>query len=131
MNDSLHIAEIAPAATRSADKLITELFDIIDGCRWEELGSVFAEDCVYSRPGYEPIVGLAQVRRFYQQERIVASGGHAVECTVSDVGAAACWGRFHGTSKTGDELDEGFADTYRVRDGKIVFRKTYFYRAAM
>jgi ketosteroid isomerase-like protein len=131
MNDSLRTVEIPPAATRSADRLITDLFDIIDGCRWEDLGSVFAEDCVYSRPGYEPIVGLARLTHFYQHERIVASGGHAVECTVSDLGAAACWGRFHGKSKTGEELDEGFADTYRVRDGKIVFRTTYFYRAAM
>lgn len=123
--------ETTATASQPAGKLITQLFDIIDGCRWEDLGSVFSKDCVYSRPGYEPIVGLAQIKRFYHHERIVASGEHTVECTVSDLGAAACWGRFHGRSKTGEELDEGFADTYLVRDSRIVFRRTYFYRAAM
>lgn len=116
---------------RPADKLVAELFDIIDGRRWDELGLVFDDNCVYSRPGYDPIVGLPQIAHFYRCERIVESGVHAVEHTVSDLGAAACWGRFRGRSRDGGELDEGFADTYRVRDGKIVYRQTYFYRAAM
>lgn len=123
--------EATAVTSRRADKLVTDLFHIIDGCRWDELDAVFADDCVYSRPGYQPIVGLEQIKRFYRDERIVASGEHLVEYTVSDLGAAACWGRFRGRSKMGEELDEGFADTYRVRDGKIVYRRTYFYRAAM
>jgi ketosteroid isomerase-like protein len=121
-----------PALTdRPADRLVSELFDIIDGRRWDELGLVFATDCVYSRPGYEPLVGLAQIDHFYRHERIVESGSHVVERIVSDLGAAACWGRFQGRGRDGRELDEGFADTYRVRDGMIVYRRTYFYRAAM
>jgi ketosteroid isomerase-like protein len=116
---------------RSAEELVSTLFSIVDAGQWDELGTVFAEDCVYSRPGYEPLVGLARVREFYRHERIIAGGRHHVERVVSDVGAAACWGQFTGVSRSGQPLDEQFADTYQVRDGKIVFRQTYFYRAAI
>jgi ketosteroid isomerase-like protein len=121
----------ATSTTRTAEQLVTELFEIIDGRRWDELGSVFADDCVYSRPGYEPLAGLARIQRFYRHERIVAAGGHRIEHTVSDLGTAACWGTFVGESRSGQPLHEGFADTYQVRDGKIVYRRTYFYRAAI
>jgi ketosteroid isomerase-like protein len=63
--------------------------------------------------------------------RIIEAGTHIVDYTVSDLGVAACWGRFRGYSRDGRELDESFADTYRVRDGRIVYRRTYFYRAAI
>jgi ketosteroid isomerase-like protein len=116
------------SAIRTAEQLVTELFGIIDGCRWDELGSVFADDCIYNRPGYEPIVGLARIQQFYRQERIVASGEHRIENTVSDLGTVACWGTFVGDSNTGQPLKIDFADIYQVHDGKILYRRTYFYR---
>jgi len=115
----------------SAEQLITELFGIIDGRRWDELGSIFADDCVYNRPGYEPIVGLTQLQQFYRHERIIASGEHKIERMVSDLGTVACWGTFVGHGKAGQPLKEDFADTYQVCDGKILSRRTYFYRAAI
>jgi ketosteroid isomerase-like protein len=117
--------------TRTAERLVTELFAVIDGQRWDELASFFATDCVYSRPGYAPLSGIEAIERFYRHERIVASGRHEVEHVVSDLGVAACWGRFVGVSKAGVELDEEFADTYEVREGRIVSRRTFFYRPAM
>jgi len=121
-----------PVSTQdSAELLVAELFDVIDGRRWSELGALFAEECTYCRPGYDPLVGLAQLDRFYRTERNIASGRHQVEQVVSDLGTVTCWGRFVGTSRTGQHLDEEFIDVYRVRDGKIAFRKTYFYRPAI
>jgi ketosteroid isomerase-like protein len=123
---------VMPASSnRSADGLVSDLFQIIDGGRWDDLGLVFAEDCVYRRPGYEALVGLTEIEHFYRHERIVDTGSHAVEGVVSGLGAAACWGRFSGRGRDGRMLDEGFADTYLVRDGLIVCRCTYFYRPAM
>ncbi|CAL9367153.1 hypothetical protein SUDANB105_00785 [Streptomyces sp. enrichment culture] len=116
---------------RSAENLVTELFSIIDAARWDDLGRVFAEDCVYDRPGYESLRGLAQIEQFYRVERIVAVGRHDVRHVVSDLAVVACWGRFTGTSRTGEHLDEQFADTYNVRDGKIFSRRTYFFRPAI
>ncbi|MEU5980026.1 nuclear transport factor 2 family protein [Streptomyces sp. NPDC047315] len=115
----------------SPEKLVGELFDVIDGCRWNELGTVFGNECTYCRPGYEPLVGLPRVEHFYRRERIIASGRHQVDHVVSDTDTVACWGRFVGTSRTGQPLSEEFADVYRVREGKIVFRKTFFFRAAI
>jgi ketosteroid isomerase-like protein len=115
----------------SAQLLVAELFDVIDGRRWNELGAIFAEECTYLRPGYEPLVGLPRVDQFYRKERNIASGRHQVEHVVSDLGTVTCWGRFVGTSRTGQPLDEEFVDVYRVREGKIIFRKTYFFRPAI
>jgi uncharacterized protein len=123
--------ETSDLTVRTADKLVAQLFDVIDGCRWDELRSVLDETCVYSRPGYEPIVGLPEIERFYREVRVIGSGRHLVECVVADLGAAACWGTFQGRSRSGAELEEGFADTYRVRDGRITYRRTYFYRPAI
>ncbi|WP_217238073.1 nuclear transport factor 2 family protein [Streptomyces sp. AC555_RSS877] len=87
--------------------------------------------CIYDRPGYDSLRGLHQIEHFYRTERIVASGTHQVHRIVSDLDSAACWGRFTGNSRTGAPLDEQFADTYTVRDGRIIGRRTYFYRAAI
>jgi ketosteroid isomerase-like protein len=124
------VALLTPTA-RSATDLVTGLFDIVDGRRWDELVEVFTPDAVYDRPGYDPLVGLDRIVRFYERERIIATGRHSVTRVVSDLGAAACWGRFVGTGRDGRPLDEEFADTYAVRDGRIAHRKTYFYRPAI
>ncbi|WP_438297289.1 nuclear transport factor 2 family protein [Streptomyces sp. HUAS TT7] len=121
---------LVPAA-RTAEHLVANLFTIIDGRRWDDLPDVFAPDCVYERPGYEPLTGLADVDFFYRHTRIVSVGRHRVDRVVSDLGSAACWGRFTGQDRLGHPLEEGFADTYLVQGGKIVHRTTYFFRAAI
>jgi ketosteroid isomerase-like protein len=93
----------------TADWLVGRLFQVVDSRMWDELGEVFADDAVYERPGYPALEGLDRIRHFYEHERIIASGA----------------------AKDGAPLDEGFADTYLVRDGKIAYRRTYFYRPAI
>ncbi|MFF7976473.1 nuclear transport factor 2 family protein [Streptomyces sp. NPDC007905] len=107
------------------------LFAIIDGRRWHELGRVFAADCVYHRPGYPPLVGLADIERFYREERIVESGAHRIDDVMAGDDSLACWGRFQGLSRAGERLDEKFSDYYRIDAGLISERRTYFYRAAI
>ncbi|MFD0367358.1 nuclear transport factor 2 family protein [Streptomyces sp. NPDC059071] len=107
------------------------LFAIIDGRRWNELGRVFAADCVYHRPGYPALVGLADIERFYREERIIESGSHRVEEVMAGDDSLACWGSFQGLSRAGERLDERFSDHYRIDDGLISARRTYFYRAAI
>ncbi|MEU2428475.1 nuclear transport factor 2 family protein [Streptomyces sp. NPDC007861] len=124
----------------TADSLVARLFQVIDSRSWDELGEVFADDAVYERPGYPALEGLDRIRRFYEHERIITSGAHEVAQVTGAsragnagqaLAAAACWGRFRGAGRDGGPLDEGFADTYLVRDGKIAHRKTFFYRAAI
>ncbi|MFE9170835.1 nuclear transport factor 2 family protein [Streptomyces kebangsaanensis] len=115
----------------TAESLVARLFQVIDSRSWDELGEVFADNAVYERPGYAALEGLGRIRQFYEHERIITSGAHEVHQVTGGLAAAACWGRFRGTGRGGDPLDEGFADTYLVRGGKIVHRKTFFYRAAI
>ncbi|MFI7210985.1 nuclear transport factor 2 family protein [Micromonospora maritima] len=119
------------ALARPAHVLIQHLFDVIDGQRWDELDEVFAPDCVYYRPGYPTLEGLPRLEHFYRAERVIRFGRHQVENIVSELSVAACWGRFRGTGKTGEALDEQFADTYVVNGGRIVTRKTFFFRPAI
>ncbi|MCH0538528.1 nuclear transport factor 2 family protein [Streptomyces sp. MUM 203J] len=115
----------------TADSLVARLFQVIDSRSWDELGDVLTEDAVYERPGYPALEGLDRIRTFYEHERIITEGRHEVDQVTGSLGAAACWGRFQGVSRDGTSLDEGFADTYLVRDGKIERRKTFFYRPAI
>ncbi|MFI5616752.1 nuclear transport factor 2 family protein [Streptomyces sp. NPDC051567] len=114
-----------------AAALVARLFQVIDSRRWDLLGEVFAPDAVYERPGYPALEGLDRIRHFYEHERVITSGAHEVGHVTSGPGAVACWGRFRGADRAGTPLDEGFADTYLVHDGRIGHRKTFFYRAAI
>ncbi|MEU9030712.1 nuclear transport factor 2 family protein [Streptomyces sp. NPDC048383] len=115
----------------SADHLVFRLFQVIDSRSWAELGEVFTEDALYERPGYAPLEGLERIRHFYEHERIIVAGAHEVTQVTGASAAAACWGLFQGTSSDGEPLNEAFADTYLVREGKIEHRKTFFYRPAI
>jgi ketosteroid isomerase-like protein len=111
--------------------LILKMFMSIDAGRWSELPNYFAEDVVYERPGYEPVEGILGLLDFYQNRRIIANGIHHLDRIVSDEVAAAAWGRFSGTSRTGEPLGARFADTYMLEGEKIRRRTTFFYRAAL
>ena len=115
-----------------AQNFVTELFRKIDSRDWEALPSSFAEDVVYERPGYDPLVGRDRVMKFYREERVIAGGEHRLERIVLDDGAGACWGRFVGVHKNGSALDEGFADVYTLDEqGRIKTRRSYFFRPAV
>lgn len=112
----------------SADQLVSRLFAVIDGERWDELGTVFDRDAVCHRPGAEPLVGLAAIEDFYRHKRPIVSGRHELTRVVSDLDAAACWGRFTGRDQAGNTLDVRVAEAYLVRNGLITERTTYLHR---
>ena len=52
---------------------------------------LFAENALYRRAGYEPIVGHYALRDFYLNQRVIRSGQHRVTklvCDGADVAAA-------------------------------------------
>ena len=110
---------------------IINMFHIIDQRQWNELSSVFCDQATYERPGYPPFVGFERVLHFYQTERIIASGNHELEHILIEGDYGACWGRFRGKSKDGNELDEQFVDVYTFSKGRVQHRKSYFFRAAI
>lgn len=113
------------------EQLVRDMFEVIDGAQWDRLGAYLAPGIVYERPGYEPLKGIDEVLRFYRDVRIVARGRHELWRIVAADEATICWGRFTGTSKRGESLDERFADIYIVSDRKVATRTTYFFRAAI
>ena len=51
---------------------------------------VFTDDIIYERPGYEPLVGIERVIKFYRAERVIVSGRHYLENMVLNEHAGAC-----------------------------------------
>lgn len=111
--------------------LIRELFDRIDARDWSGLAQVLDPEIVYERPGYEAFRGIDRLLHFYEHERVIEHGEHMLTAVVMDGDHGACWGRFRGVSRTGETLDEAFADVYRFSDGKIRTRRSFFYRPAI
>ena len=107
---------------------IEAMYKAIDDSRWDDLDRYFHDQIVYERPGYPPFKGLKRVLRFYREERIIASGRHETEGIVIDGLQAASWGRFIGRHKNGSELEELYADVYRLEDGQIRTRRSHFFR---
>jgi uncharacterized protein len=113
------------------EEIIIRIFQTIDNRRWNAFFEYFDTNATYERPGYVPLSGLGEILAFYRQDRIIKQGTHRIEKILSDDEAACCWGVFDGTSKNDERLHEPFADVYRIAKGKIVYRKTFFYRAAI
>lgn len=111
--------------------LIRELYAVVDERRWDELDRVFDTAIVYERPGYAPFEGLARIRTFYERERVIADGRHHLSSALVMGDEGASCGVLIGVHRSGAPLEEQFADFFRFRDGKIVSRKTFFFRAAI
>lgn len=117
---------------QQARELVSRLFGIIDGADYDRLSDVFADAAVYERPGYDPLEGLPRIDQFYRHERIIGSGQHDVETvTCSEAGDVVAVGTFRGVSRSGERLEERFADVYKVQGGKIIKRTTFFFRPAI
>jgi ketosteroid isomerase-like protein len=112
-------------------ELIIHLFNSIDSRDWNALRDIFHPEVVYERPGYEPFVGINRLIQFYQNQRILASGKHNIECIVVDGNNGASCGRFIGLKKDNSKADEQFAEIYSFKNGTIKTRKSYFFRPAV
>ncbi|WP_433035812.1 nuclear transport factor 2 family protein [Actinomycetospora sp. CA-053990] len=123
------IEDDGPADART---LVAAMFAVIDGRRWDELPSFFAEGIVYDRPGYATFTGLGELSTFYREQRNVRSGRHHLVTLLADGAEALCWGWFTGVDLGGRPLHEAFADHYAFDDqGLAVARRTFFYRPAL
>jgi ketosteroid isomerase-like protein len=109
-----------------SEGLVKGLFGCIDGRDWAGLSEFLHDEAIYERPGYEPFVGKPAILDFYLTKRIISLGQHRVERVLSDGANIACWGSFSGVAKNGGNLSTRFADVYRIREGRIDLRRTFF-----
>ena len=113
--------------SRPARAVILDYFRAVDACDIAAVLSSFAPDSEYERPGYPAIHGHDELRRFYEHDRVIASGQHVIERVVVEGDTGACWGRFTGRLRDGAAVDVRFADVYTFEAGKIKTRRTHFY----
>ncbi len=106
---------------------IVELFKAVDDGLWSDLLSFYHPECRYERPGFERLVGLAELSEFYRSSRPIHSGIHTIDTLIGDGDEVCAVGRFDGLMKTGALISLRFADRYRFEGDLIIERTTYFY----
>ena len=110
---------------------IARYYDLVDKRDYESLLALFSNDCIYNRPGYEPLLGKARLAAFYDKERVIESGTHSLHLLLAQENVVATAGKFAGALKSGEDVSVGFAETFEFRDDVIQERTTYFYRPAV
>jgi uncharacterized protein len=106
--------------------LVRRYYDLVDAADIEGILSLFSEAVVYERQGTPTITGKDQLRRFYSEDRIIASGAHTLDEVLVGTAWVAVRGTFRGTLKNGDAVEPEFTDWFHVVDGVIERRQSLF-----
>jgi ketosteroid isomerase-like protein len=116
---------------RRIERLVRAYYEAIDGGDVEAALHAFREDAVYRRPGYPPLCGLGEIRAFYVDQRVIASGRHTLLEVVPTRSSVTVVGSFCGLSRRGEALAVGFADVWKVHGGLATERHTFFAEPAV
>ena len=87
---------------------------------------LFSDGATYLRPGYPPLVGHADLREFYVNQRVISEGRHTCTQLLSVGDQVAVRGEFAGLTREGGWLHLEFADFFRGGE-RIAWRQTFFY----
>lgn len=113
-------------AAQSLAGIVRSYYDHVDAGRLDELLALFHEEVVYERQGTPTIIGLPALRRFYEEERVIASGAHFLDQVLPGVDWVAVRGRFAGLLRDGRRVELRFTDWHHFEDGRIVRRESLF-----
>lgn len=109
------------------ESLVRHYYEYVDHNDVTAVVELFADNSTYCRPGYERMTGRSAIESFYRQVRVIASGHHTLTRLVRAVpGEVFVSGEFSGELRSGEAIDVGFADYFRIRGGQIVERESYF-----
>jgi ketosteroid isomerase-like protein len=108
------------------EAIVRHYYELVDAGKLDELLALFHDEIVYQRQGTPDITGMAAMRRFYEEERIIDSGRHEIAQVLTDGSWVAVRGLFEGRLKSGASVKLRFTDWHRFRDGKIDRRETLF-----
>ncbi|MFG2918790.1 nuclear transport factor 2 family protein [Kitasatospora sp. NPDC048298] len=107
-------------------------YQLVDAGDVPALVALFAPDARYHRPGYEPMVGHAELERFYRDQRVIRTGVHTLATVVTTDDEVAVHGLFRGVLHDGGEVELRFADFFRMTpQGRIASRHTFFHVPAV
>lgn len=109
-------------------RAVRTYYELVDSGQVQALVELFADDAEYHRPGYEPLVGRAQLTDFYRKRRVIREGRHTVTTTVESGDSVAVHGEFNGVLHDDRETSLRFADFFRLdADGRFSRRDTFFF----
>lgn len=109
-------------------KRVEEYYSLVDAGDVAGLVDIFAADAVYSRPGYQPLVGRANLERFYREERVIRGGHHQIRSILVAGEEAAVHGIFDGTLRDDSEVHLRFADFFVfTAEHTFARRDTFFF----
>jgi ketosteroid isomerase-like protein len=106
------------------EKLL-KYYQHVDRRQFSNIYTLFTEDIVYERSENQRIVGMRELKDFYENIRPISDGSHEIRDIIIEGSTAVVRGRFKGTLKDGRKIDFGFADFFVFRDGKVRNRYTY------
>jgi ketosteroid isomerase-like protein len=110
----------------SLEELVKKYYAAVDAGDLETLFSVFGDNIVYKRPGYEAIDGMEKFKEFYRNNRIIKEGHHTISNIIVKDPYVVVEGEFNGVLKDGRKSYTTFVDVYTFSNGKAIKRHTYF-----
>jgi len=108
------------------EELVKKYYKAVDENDLNTLFSVFSDDIIYERPGYEPLKGMKDFQNFYKSNRIIKEGHHTLKNIIVKEPYVIVEGEFNGILKNGNKSYTKFVDVYTFKDGKAYRRHTYF-----
>lgn len=106
--------------------IVTAYYAAVDAGDTALLLEMFHPEIEYRRGGYPPIRGHQELRVFYEDVRMIASGRHLVRSMLVDGPDVAVRGTFTGLSHSGEHLAADWADFFTIDRDLIRLRATYF-----
>jgi ketosteroid isomerase-like protein len=108
---------------------IRSYYELVDKGDIDGLLALFAENAIYHRPGYSPIIGRNGLARFYRSQRVIDCGRHVViNLLIDNDGGVAVEGTFAGRLRDGNEVNLRFADFFGLDESVLIeTRNTYFF----
>ena len=103
-------------------------YQLVDDGDVPGLVDLFTPTGTYHRPGYEPLVGRAEVEGFYRATRVIRTGRHTLNTVLATGDEVAVHGEFHGVLNDGSEVGLRFADFFRLTpECRFSRRDTFFF----
>ncbi|MFJ2865972.1 nuclear transport factor 2 family protein [Kitasatospora sp. NPDC087314] len=122
----------SPTAPALGVSQVRRYYQLVDAGDVPALVALFTPDARYHRPGYQPMVGHAELERFYRDQRVIRTGVHTLATVVTTDDEVAVHGLFRGVLHDGGEVELRFADFFRMTpQGRIASRDTFFHVPAV
>jgi steroid Delta-isomerase len=107
---------------------VRHYYQLVDQGDVDALVDLFAPDAVYHRPGYAPLFGRSDLRRFYEGQRVIDHGAHTVTQVVAHGSDVAVKGEFRGVLRDGRYVELRFADFFSLNPRlEFARRDTFFF----